>query len=97
MDNIAQWLASITWPIVSRVLAAVGLGTVTYAGAGAAVNSALDASKSAIAGMSADLIQIMAMAGFFDVMSILSGGFVSGLAWLVMKHFALQTSGSVTT
>lgn len=94
MDNIAQWLANITWPIVSRVLAALGLGTVTYAGADSALTGALGAAKNAFVGMSADILQLLAMAGFFDAMSIMSGGIVSGLSWMVLKRFALQSTGS---
>ena len=94
MDNIAQWLASITWPLVTRVMVALGVGTVTYTGADTALNSALSAAKAGFVGMSSDILQLLAMAGFFDAMSIMSGGIVSGLSWLVLKKFALQTSGS---
>lgn len=94
MDNIAQWLASITWPLVSRVLASLGVGTVTYAGADTALNAALTAGKAAFIGMSADILQLLAMSGFFECMSILSGGILSGLSWLVLKRFALQATGT---
>ena len=96
MDNIAQWLASITWPLVSRVFAAIGLGTITFTGINTALGSALDAAKSAFTGIGGDLLQILAIAGVFDVMAILSGGLISGLSWLVLKHFALQSTGSVS-
>jgi hypothetical protein len=94
MDGIGSWLASITWPIVSRVLTALGLGSVTYVGADSALESALNAAKAGFAGMAADILAILAISGFFDAMSIMSGGLVSGLAWMVMKKFALQTSGA---
>ena len=41
--------------------------------------------------MGGEVLQIIAMAGFFDAMAITSGGLVSGLAWLVLKKFALQS------
>lgn len=94
MDNIAQWLASITWPLVTRVMVALGVGTVTYTGADTALTSALNAAKTGFVGMSSDILQLLAMAGFFEAMSIMSGGIISGLSWLVLKKFALQTSGS---
>jgi len=93
MEGIADWLARITWPLVSRVLAALGLGTVTYAGADTALEAALSAAKAGFAGMTADILSILAIAGFFDAMSIMSGGLVSCLAWMVLKRFALQTTG----
>lgn len=91
MESIAQWLSDLTWPIVSRVLASLGVGTVTYAGAETALRSAIDTAKTAFQGMGGEVLQIIAMAGFFDAMAITSGGLVSGLAWLVLKKFALQS------
>ena len=91
MEGIADWLARISWPLVSRVLSSLGVGTVTYVGADTALTSALSAAKNAFGGMSGDVIQLIAMAGFFEAMAIMSGGIVSGLAWMVMKRFALQT------
>lgn len=94
MDSLADWIASISWPIVSRVLASIGLGTVTYTGATAAVSGALDSAKTAFAGMTGDLLQIMVLTGFFDAAAILSGGLVSGLSWMVMKRWALLNVGT---
>lgn len=91
MDSIAQWLSDLSWPIVSRVLASLGIGTVTYAGAETALRGAMDTAKTAFQGIAGEVLQLLAMAGFFDAMAITSGGLVSGLAWLVMKRFALQS------
>lgn len=94
MEGIAEWLAKISWPLVSRVFAAMGAGTITYTGADTALTAALGAAKSAFVGMTADILAVLSIAGFFDAMSIMSGGIVSGLAWLVMKRFAMQTTGA---
>lgn len=91
--DISQWLIDISWPVVSRILAALGLGTVTYTGAEAALSGALDSAKASIVGLPSEVMQILAMSGFFEVMSITAGGLVSGLAWMVLKRFALQTTG----
>jgi hypothetical protein len=94
MDNIAGWLASITWPLVSRVFASLGFGTVTYVGANEALGGALNAAKAGFLGLTGDVLQLLVLAGFFDAMSIMSGGLIAGLSWLVMKKFALQTTGA---
>ena len=91
VDNISDWLVSITAPMVTRVLAALGLGTVTYAGASTALTSALSSAKTAIGGLGGETLQILAMSGFFDAMAITSGGLISGLAWMVLKRYALQS------
>ena len=94
MEGLAKWIADISWPVVSRVLAAMGLGAVTYTGASSALDGVLNAAKSAAQGVGTEMLQILAMAGFFDAMSITAGGLVGSLGWLVMKRFAMQTSGT---
>lgn len=95
MGGWAKWLVDLAWPIVSRVLTALGFGTVTYVGADAALNGVLTAAKSAVGGLAGPTLQILAMGGIFDYMSITAGGIVSSIAWLVLKRFALQ-SGTVS-
>lgn len=90
MDTLAEWLARISWPLITRVLTAAGIGTVTYTGANTALQSALAAVKTALAGIGGDVLQLLAMSGFFEAMAISAGGIVSGLSWLVLKRFALQ-------
>ena len=97
MDNIAAWLGKLTWPLVSRALGALGFGYVTYEGATTAVQSAVDGAKAAFTGIGGEMLQLLAMCGFFDAMAIMSGGIVSGLAWMVMKRFALQTTGQASS
>lgn len=94
MEGIAEWLARITWPLVTRVLSALGMGTITYVGADSALTAALQHVKDAFTGIAGEIAQLLAMAGFFDAMAIMSGGIVSGLAWMVLKRMALQTGGA---
>jgi hypothetical protein len=91
VDNVSDWLVSITAPMVTRVLAALGLGTVTYTGASAALSSALSAAKVAFTGMTGEVLQILAMTGFFDAAAITAGGITGALGWMILKHFALQS------
>ena len=93
MQGIAAWLAQIAWPLASRVIVALGFGYVTYEGADIAVAAVLNAAKQAFAGITGEMLQFLAMAGFFEAVSISMGGVVSGLAWMTMKKFALQTVG----
>lgn len=94
MDGLSKWLYDLSWPLVSRVLAALGLGTLTFTGMSAGVTAFLDQAKGMFAGMAGEVLQIIAMSGFFDAMSITSGGLISGMAFMAMKRFALQTSGT---
>lgn len=91
MEGWSKWLTDLSWPIVSRVLGALGMGTITYTGATEALNSVLDAAKGTIGSLGSEMAQILAMSGFFDYMAITSGGLVTSISWLVLKRFALQT------
>lgn len=91
MDTIAEWLARISWPLITRVVTAAGIGTLTYTGADAALTGALMQVKTSLAGITGEVLQLLAMSGFFEAMAITSGGIVSGLSWLVLKKFALQS------
>jgi len=90
MGSIAAWLGALAWPLVSRVIVAMGLGTVTYLGLDAAITAALNAGKLAIGGMGADVAGLIALSGFFEAMSITAGGIVASLAFSVVKRFSLQ-------
>lgn len=87
---MGAWLAVIIGPLVKRALVAVGVGTVTYVGAMAALRQALDAAKSAMGGMAGEVLSLVAMAGGFQAASIIAGGLVAALSVSVLKRFALQ-------
>lgn len=89
MTPIGTWIAALAWPMVSRVLSALGIGTITYIGLSAALNSALSAAKSAVGGLSGDVMSLLAMAGMFQAMSIIAGGLISGLVFIATKKFTL--------
>jgi hypothetical protein len=91
MPALAELLGAIAWPLVSRVLVALGIGVVTYAGADGALNTMLSAAKGAMSGLSGPLASYLAMAGVFDAMSAIAGGLVSGLAFMTLKKLALQS------
>ena len=90
---MGTWLAALAWPMVSRVLAALGIGTVTYVGLSAAINGALSASKAALGTLGAEVTNLMAMAGFFQAMSIIAGGMIAGITLIALKKFTLGAVG----
>lgn len=91
---LAALLGAIAWPLVSRVLVALGIGIVTYAGMDVALTAALDASKAAMGGLPANAAAILAMAGVFQAMGIIAGGLVAGVALMVTTRFALRSAGA---
>lgn len=84
-SDIATWLANIVWPLAQKVLAGMGVGYLVYSGADTALEAAITAAKNAGSGLPLAVAQIIAKFGFFDYMSITSGGLMGGLAWNYMK------------
>lgn len=89
MGGIGSWLTLAIGPLVKRALVAVGIGTVSYVGASLALNQLLGAAKSALSGLSADVVQILALGGVFEAMSIIAGGMVAALSYQALKKFSL--------
>jgi hypothetical protein len=92
--DIANWLADILKPILTRAFVALGFGTVTYTGASSAIDGAVNAVKTTFAGLTADIASLLAMYGIFDALAIASGSLSTAVAMMVLKKFALQTGGT---
>lgn len=92
-EGFAGWLASISWPIVSRVLAALGIGTVTYTGLDAAIQNGIDTARNALTGITPDVLAVLALSGFFEAMAITAGSLLGAVAWITLKRFAITTTG----
>ncbi len=94
MSSIAIWLASISWPIITRILVAAGVGTITYLGINTAISALFDSSKNMMGSIAPDVLFILARAGIFEAMAITSGGLISGIALMNFNKFALRSVGS---
>lgn len=91
--KLAEWLVALAGPLATRVLAALGIGTLTYAGVDVALSGALGAARSALAGMGADIAGILALAGLFDALAIVAGGYTAALTLQTLTRFAVHTGG----
>ena len=94
MDDWSTWLINLAWPLVSRVLASLGFGYVSYQGIQATFDAAIQHIQSSFAGLPAEMFQMIAYAGVFDFLSISSGGIFAGLAWTYVKKLAVISQGT---
>ena len=92
-DSWMDWLWQACVPVAKRIAGALGFGYLSFEGVSTALEAAFDAVRTALGGMLSDVAQLLAMSGFFDFMSITSGGIMSGVAWMVLKRWAI-TSGT---
>ena len=91
---MGEWLLSVASAASTRILAALGIGTVTYTGMSTAISGATDAAKTAFGGVSGDVLQILLLSGFPDALAIASGSLLSGAALIALKQFALNVSST---
>ncbi|MEZ0202878.1 DUF2523 domain-containing protein [Ideonella sp.] len=90
----ADWLIGMIQPLITRALVVLGMGVLTYTGVDTAIGTALSTAQAALQGLPIEIAQIVARFGFFDFMSITSGGVVSGIAWLQLKKFVVTSTGT---
>lgn len=88
--NIAVWLASISWPIVSRILAQLGIGIVSYAAVAGLVTSAINSAKASYSGMIPVIAQFFALAGINTALGIIAGAIAARLTYSVFKRFQIK-------
>ena len=87
MGGLGTWLVGLAGPIARQILVSLGIGVVTFVGLDTAVSSALGAAKAALAGMSGDALQIVALGGGFTALSIIAGGITAGISMIALKRF----------
>lgn len=76
----ATWLLSLAQPLVVQVLLALGVGVLTVTGIDIAVNQAMSWCINAVGGMTADMVNLLALGGFFQGMSYIGGAFSARVA-----------------
>lgn len=88
MSTLSSALTALAGPLAKKVLTALGIGFLTFAGVDTAVNAALSAAKSNFAGITTDIASILAIGGVFTAMSIIAGGITAGLTLMVFSKLA---------
>ncbi|MGV2292086.1 DUF2523 domain-containing protein [Trinickia sp. YCB016] len=76
----ATWLLSLVQPLIVQALIALGVGVLTVSGIDLAVNQAMSWCSSAVGGLPADLMNLLALGGFFQGMSYIGGAFSARVA-----------------
>lgn len=89
---LATFLAAIAGSLAKQVLAAIGVGVITYVGFSAIQTQISQAIQGQINSLSSSLYQIMAMSGFIDAIGIWLGALTT-----VASLIALKKLGVVST
>lgn len=86
MPTLAAWLVGLAGPIVSRVLAQLAIGYVTYKGLDTAISALLASARASWSGMGGDIAAFVAMSGLNTAVSIVAGAVVARVAMIPLKR-----------
>lgn len=89
MGALGTWLVALAAPSAIRILAALGIGVVSYAALTAALNSALSAAQSSWGGLTGDALALIQMSGSSTALSIVAGALIARLSLMTLKKFAV--------
>lgn len=87
--SLGAFLGMAAGPIAKRVLAALGVGVVSFVGVGIAFNALVDIARTNWGGLPADIAQYMAFAGVNQAISIIVGAMAARLALASLKSMTL--------
>lgn len=91
MSGWGTFFASIAGPVAKKVLAALGMGTITIIGLQAAITGAINSAASSLGGMTGVVADLVAMAGFFSAASIVAGAVTASVTLVMVQRFAKLT------
>jgi hypothetical protein len=89
----AAWLVSVAGPFIIQGLLALGVGVLTVSGLDLALNTAMNWCTAAVGGLPSAVVNVLALAGFWQGFSYIVGAFAARLAMAgggTFKKFFLQ-------
>lgn len=75
--NLATFLLGMAGPLALRVLAALGVGVVTYTGVDTALNALIQQAQASWQGLSTDVLGLASVAGVPGALGIIAGAMVA--------------------
>lgn len=84
--TIASFLIAAVGPLAKRVLVALGIGTITYAGLDVAFGAAKNLVISSYGQMSGDVANLVSLAGVGQAIGIILGALAARVAMTALSH-----------
>jgi hypothetical protein len=92
MANLAAFLMGLATPLVRRVLIALGLGLVSYAGLNVVATQIVDAVKANYENMSGTVLDLMNLIGAGQALGIIVGGIVARAAFAAVSRIGAMSA-----
>lgn len=87
--SIGAFLGAVAGPLAKRVLAALGIGAVSFVGLDLALSSILTAAKNSWSGLPAEILGYMSFLGANQALSIIAGAMTARVALVALKRLAM--------
>jgi len=84
MGSVAVWLAALLPSLVARVLAALGMGVITFTGFSIAWDSVRSIIVSNFSGMPSDIMALAGLAGVGQGLGIVLGAITARVAYMAI-------------
>ena len=92
MGNIAAWLLALAAPLAKRVLLALGIGVLTYAGYSAIIDQVKSAVIAQWGNLGTVTAQILSLGGYGEALGIILGAMVARAALMAAARFGKITA-----
>lgn len=87
--GLAALLVGLAEPILSRILLALGIGIISYTGFTLVLGQLRSAVTNALGGVTGDVLAVLGLAGFGQIIGIIFGGFTARIALQSIKKLGM--------
>lgn len=91
-DDLSSWLSGIAWPIVKKVMAALGLGTLTFEGLSAFGSQIQNSVVELWGQMGGSMLNILALGGITTAIGIILSAIAARIVIIAFGKIALVGS-----
>lgn len=88
MGNFATWLMALAWPIVKKVLLALGIGFATYEGLSTMTGTIVQLVKDQWGSMPLAALQMVTLFGFSQALGIILGALTARASMMALGKLA---------
>ena len=85
MGSLTVWLLALATPLVKRVLIALGIGVITYAGIDTAFSLVTSQIQSNLGGITGDLANLIALSGTYESIGIILAAISARLSFAAVS------------
>lgn len=89
MSGMAGFLVTLAGPLARKVLTSLGFGLVSYAAVSTALTAAFNSAKSALNGMSMDVMNLVSLSGVLTGISIIAGAMIARVSLNAIKKLEI--------